>query len=195
MQHLLSSRCNNNIYNISQIRWRLSDIPISPEDLEDKQLSDPAFRAKQRCKIFLGYTSNLISSGVRETLCYLVKNRMVSEWVASCLLQKSSRASFDPSLGSVGHVWKHCPPHFRCHGKVDVVVSTAGGIEEDFIKCLAPTYMGDFKLKGEALRKKGLNRIGNLICPNANYVLFENWLMPILDAMLEEQKTKVRREG
>ena len=31
--------------------------------------------------------------------------------------------------------------------QVDVIVTTAGGIEEDFIKCLAPTYMGDFKLK------------------------------------------------
>jgi deoxyhypusine synthase len=32
---------------------------------------------------------------------------------------------------------------FLCeHKMVDVVVSTAGGIEEDFIKCLAPTYIG-----------------------------------------------------
>ena len=46
------------------------------------------------------------------------------------------------------------------HSMVDVVVCSAGGIEEDFIKCLAPTLMGDFKLKGEKLRSKGLNRIG-----------------------------------
>lgn len=31
---------------------------------------------------------------------------------------------------------------------VDVLVTTAGGIEEDFIKCMGHTYMGDFQLKG-----------------------------------------------
>ena len=33
------------------------------------------------------------------------------------------------------------------HRMVDVITSTAGGIEEDFIKCLGKTYSGDFKLK------------------------------------------------
>ena len=35
-------------------------------------------RAQTRTKIFLGYTSNLISSGLRETLNYLVKNKSVT---------------------------------------------------------------------------------------------------------------------
>lgn len=35
------------------------------------------------------------------------------------------------------------------HRMVDALVTTAGGIEEDFIKCLADTYVGDFALKGE----------------------------------------------
>ncbi|KAG2423829.1 hypothetical protein HXX76_014989 [Chlamydomonas incerta] len=70
---------------------------------------------------------------------------------------------------------------------VDVMVTTAGGIEEDFIKCMAHTYLGDFALKGEELRDQGLNRIGNMIIPNANYCKFEDWIMPILDAMLKEQ--------
>lgn len=52
---------------------------------------------------------------------------------------------------------------------MDVLVTTAGGIEEDIIKCLADTYLGDFSLDGRELRKKGLNRIGNLIVPNDNY--------------------------
>ena len=30
--------------------------------------------------------------------------------------------------------------------------------QEDFIKCLAPTYMGDFALAGTELRKKGTGR-------------------------------------
>ena len=46
------------------------------------------------------------------------------------------------------------------HKMVDCIVTTAGGIEEDIMKCLQPTFMGDFKLDGKSLRKKGINRIG-----------------------------------
>ncbi|RUS69171.1 hypothetical protein EGW08_023065 [Elysia chlorotica] len=74
------------------------------------------------------------------------------------------------------------------HNMVDVLVSSAGGIEEDYIKCLAPTYIGDFALSGRELRSKGINRIGNLLVPNSNYCKFEDWVVPIFDAMLEEQK-------
>lgn len=31
---------------------------------------------------------------------------------------------------------------------------------------MAPTYVGDFQLKGADLRKRGLNRIGNMLVPN-----------------------------
>ena len=71
---------------------------------------------------------------------------------------------------------------------VDVIVSSAGGIEEDIIKCLGSTHMGDFALGGAELRRKGINRIGNLLVPNENYCLFEDWVMPVLDAMLAEQR-------
>jgi deoxyhypusine synthase len=126
-------------------KWRLSDEPI--KDGEDEDLLDPEVRKNTKCKIFFGYTSNLISSGTRESIRYLVEHKMV-----------------------------------------DVIVTTAGGIEEDFIKCLAPTYLGDFKLDGATLRKKGINRIGNLLVPNDNYVKFEDWMKPILDAMLKESQ-------
>jgi len=129
------------------IKWRLSDEPTTPED--PPEFRDPEVRSQVKCKIFLGYTSNLISSGVRETIKFLVKNKMV-----------------------------------------DCIVTTAGGVEEDLIKCLGQTFLGDFSLKGSELRSKGLNRIGNLIVPNKNYCLFEDWIMPILDEMLQEQKEK-----
>ena len=63
---------------------------------DDPDIADPAFRQATRCKIFLGYTSNLVSAGTREQIKYLVKHKMV-----------------------------------------DVLVSSAGGIEEDFIKVLS----------------------------------------------------------
>jgi deoxyhypusine synthase len=73
------------------------------------------------------------------------------------------------------------------HSMVDVLVTTAGGVEEDLIKCLNPTYIGNFHHIGKELRKKGINRIGNLYLPNKNYCDFEDWLSPILHKMHDEQ--------
>lgn len=129
----------------NMISWRLSDDPIEKE--EDDDLKDMEIRKKTRTTIFLGYTSNMVSSGLRELIRYLCEHKMV-----------------------------------------DVVVTTAGGVEEDFIKCLAPTYKGEFELKGEDLRNRGLNRIGNLIVPNDNYCKFEDWITPRLDYMREQQE-------
>ncbi|MCO5604762.1 hypothetical protein L7F22_058932 [Adiantum nelumboides] len=70
---------------------------------------------------------------------------------------------------------------------VDVLVTTAGGIEEDFIKCMAPSFLGDFSLPGADLRVRGLNHIGNLVVPNDNYGYFAKWILPILDQLLVDQ--------
>lgn len=45
---------------------------------------------------------------------------------------------------------------------VDVVVATAGGVEEDLIKCMGDTYVGDFQLKGGAL--SFLCLFGSFLC-------------------------------
>ncbi|CAM9457335.1 unnamed protein product [Ectocarpus sp. 13 AM-2016] len=74
------------------------------------------------------------------------------------------------------------------HKMVDCIVTSAGGVEEDFLKCLRPTYLGDFNLKGRDLRLKGQNRIGNLVVENRNYCEFEDWLNPILNKMTDEQE-------
>ena len=34
---------------------------------------------------------------------------------------------------------------------------------------------------------RGINRIGNLLVPNLSYVAFEDWFMPVLDRMHDEQ--------
>lgn len=73
------------------------------------------------------------------------------------------------------------------HKWIDVLVTSAGGVEEDLIKCLGNTYLGDFRMDGAKLRSEGLNRIGNMLVPNSNYCAFEDWVMPILDAMVKEQ--------
>lgn len=126
------------------LSWRLSDESIAEDENED--LLDMKARSKVKCKIYLGYTSNLISSGLRDIIRFLVQ-----------------------------------------HNMVDVIVTTGGGIEEDFIKCLAPTYLADFELPGKDLRQNGINRIGNLVVPNNNYCLFQDWVIPIFDKMAQEQ--------
>lgn len=113
---------------------------------EDIYEEDEFIKRRSNCTIFLGYTSNMVSCGNRDSIRFIVQHKMV-----------------------------------------DCIVTTAGGVEEDLIKCLAPTFIGDFQLKGSTLREDGLNRIGNLLVPNNNYCEFENWVMPILDKMLEEQ--------
>jgi deoxyhypusine synthase len=51
------------------IKWRLIDEPI--KDDEDDDLKIEENRKKVRCTIFLGYTSNMASCGMREILRYL----------------------------------------------------------------------------------------------------------------------------
>lgn len=116
---------------------------------EDTHTEDEFIRRKSGCTIFLGYTSNIISSGLRDTIRFLVKHKLV-----------------------------------------DCLVTTAGGVEEDLIKSLkdCKTYVGKFDMSGKKLRAEGINRIGNLLVPNDNYCRFEEWILPIFDKMLQEQK-------
>ncbi len=108
--------------------------------ITNKMIEDKVF-------IFLGYTSNMVSSGNRDIIRYLVKNKMV-----------------------------------------DVLVTTAGGIEEDIIKCLGDFVLGDFRADGKELRDIGVNRIGNIFVPNSRYVKFEEFIQPILKELYEMQK-------
>jgi len=74
------------------------------------------------------------------------------------------------------------------HKLVDCLVTTTGGIEEDFIKCLGNVYQGDFQMDGVSMRKKGWNRNGNMIIATDDYIKFQEFALPVLDKMLEEQK-------
>lgn len=74
------------------------------------------------------------------------------------------------------------------HKFVDVLVTTAGGIEEDIIKCLGDFKVGDFKMKGARLRDGGINRAGNILIPNSRYCRFEDFIIPLLEKINEKQK-------
>ena len=51
------------------IKWRLSDEPVKAD--EDDDLKTEEQRKKVKCTIFLGYTSNMASCGMREYIRYL----------------------------------------------------------------------------------------------------------------------------
>jgi deoxyhypusine synthase len=57
------------------LRWRLSDEPVEQETDEDWK--DPELRRRTKAKVFLGYTSNMISCGMRDYLRYLCKYKLV----------------------------------------------------------------------------------------------------------------------
>lgn len=102
---------------------------------------------KKKVTIFLGCSSNIITSGIRDIIRYLAQNK-----------------------------------------KIHVFVTTAGGIEEDIIKCLGDFKIGKFSESGELLRKKGVNRTGNIFIPNSRYVDFEKFITPLLKEIHENQQ-------
>ena len=64
------------------IKFRLSDDPIDVDETEE--FKDPEVRKNTRCTIFLGYTSNMASCGMREYIKYLCKHKMVQAIVTTC---------------------------------------------------------------------------------------------------------------
>lgn len=106
---------------------------------------------REKAFIYLGYTSNMVTSGLRDIIRFLVEHKLV-----------------------------------------DVLVTTAGGIEEDIIKCLGNFKIGEFSADGKKLRDKGINRAGNIFIPNSRYCKFEEFIIPILEKYKSEILTPSR---
>lgn len=111
-------------------------------EIVNKMLEDKA-------KIFLSCTSNMMSSGNRDIIRFLVKNKFV-----------------------------------------DVLVISAGGVEEDIIKTLKPFVIGTFDIAGRILFEKGVGRIGNIFAPYDRYLYFEEFMNPFFDRIYKEQKER-----
>ncbi len=70
----------------------------------------------------------------------------------------------------------------------DVIITTAGAIEHDFIKAYAKYRLGDFIMDDAGLHKKGVNRIGNILVPTENYVVFEKKITQIFEKLWQREK-------
>jgi deoxyhypusine synthase len=102
---------------------------------------------KDKAFIYLGYTSNIVTSGLRDILRFLAE-----------------------------------------HKKIDLMVTSTGGIEEDILKCLGDFKLGNFRASGKELREKGINRAGNIFISNSRYCAFEDFIIPILEDFYTRQK-------
>lgn len=70
----------------------------------------------------------------------------------------------------------------------DVIVTTAGGLEEDIMKSLGEDFIkGSFETDDIELHEKGMNRIGNIFIPNQSYEKLESEFMDYLDELYEKK--------
>ncbi|MFA6268389.1 MAG: deoxyhypusine synthase [archaeon] len=102
---------------------------------------------KDKSTVFLTFTSNMVSSGMREIFAQMAREKLV-----------------------------------------DVIITTVGSVEEDFIKSEKSFLLGSFDLDDKELNDKGINRIGNILVPNDRYEWFEKKIQPILKEMYLEKK-------
>jgi len=100
---------------------------------------------KNKAKIFLSFTSNMASSGLRGLIAQTIER-----------------------------------------GFADVVVTTVGSIEEDFIKAhKGKFFVGSFSEDDKKLSDENVNRIGNILVPTKSYETFDRTLKPILKKIIK----------
>ncbi|WP_435153845.1 deoxyhypusine synthase [Haladaptatus sp. DFWS20] len=100
-------------------------------------------------KIYLTFTSNIVSSGLREVLAYLAREDLV-----------------------------------------DVMITTSGSITEDVIKTEKPFKMGEWNVDEFEMRKRGINRLGNIFVPSDRYVWLEQYLNDFFPDFFAEEKIR-----
>jgi len=102
------------------------------------------------CEIFLSFTSNMVSSGLREIIAALCREKLVS-----------------------------------------CIITSTGSIEEDVMKCSAPFVLGSFNADDEEIKANGMNRIGNILVKDEQYVEFEKMHLSFMEKMYAKHGKKM----
>src|SRR3989344_2842087 len=76
----------------------------------------------------------------------------------------------------------------------DAVVTTGGAIDHDLIRSFSDYEHGDFQLDDVALHKKGVNRLGNILVDNKNYIALEKRLQPLFKKIHSQKNIISGRE-
>ena len=102
---------------------------------------------REKATVFLTCTSNIITSGLRDIITYLVKEKIV-----------------------------------------DVIVTSAGGVEEDIMKVFGDFKLGSFDSSSKVLFDNGIFRAGNIFIPNTRYAYLEKCIDPFLKKLYLNNK-------
>jgi deoxyhypusine synthase len=144
--------------NVQDFKWK-KDITVKDlvnqykgvgyQSVELARAADVFVKMKKNsAKIYLTFTSNMVTSGLRGFFAQLIKLNVA-----------------------------------------DVIVTTAGGLEEDIMKASGEKFkVGNFHSDDVELHEKGINRVGNLFVNNEAYMNFEDWITPVLDKLYQKQK-------
>jgi len=122
---------------------------IGFQSVELSRASDVIIKMKKNnSKIFLTFTSNMVTSGLRGFFAQLIEL-----------------------------------------GLCDIVVTTAGSIEEDIMKSIGEELgIGKFDSDDVELHEQGINRVGNLMIKNESYMKFEDWIVKFLGEIYVKKK-------
>ncbi len=75
---------------------------------------------------------------------------------------------------------------------VSAIITTCGTLDHDLARSWKPYYHGDFLLDDASLRKRKINRLGNILIPDSSYgLILENKLMPFLKKMYDSGARKL----
>ena len=144
--------------NVQDFKWK-KDITVKDlvnqyqsvgyQSVELARAADVFVKMKKNsAKIYLTFTSNMVTSGLRGFFAQLINL-----------------------------------------GIANVIVTTAGGLEEDIMKASGEKFkVGNFHSDDVELHEKGINRVGNLFVNNEAYMNFEDWITPVLDKLYQKQK-------
>ncbi len=123
---------------------------IGYQSVELKKAADVIVKMKKdSAKIFLTFTSNMITSGLRGFFAQIISLKMA-----------------------------------------DIIVTTAGGIEEDIMKATGEKFsVGNFETDDVELHEKGINRVGNILIKNESYMNFEDRITLILENLYSKRKS------
>ncbi len=102
---------------------------------------------KQKAFIFLGFTANLMATGLRGLVKELCKKKFV-----------------------------------------DAIVTTSGSIDHDAIRAFDDYEIASFNEDDEALHRKGINRIGNILVKTKSFEKLEAKMKPFLEKCYAEKK-------
>jgi deoxyhypusine synthase len=74
----------------------------------------------------------------------------------------------------------------------DVVITTCGTLDHDISRSFKDYYHGSFEMDDLELKKKGINRLGNIIFPNENHgIVIEEKVQKFLEDIWKEGKREM----